>query len=80
LKARQYEGVAVLLGPGDAQVAVQVYVGPRASNGHHAGKITQEICGWLGGKGGGRPDLARGMGRELGKVGEVLAKLHERLG
>ena len=80
LKARQYEGAAVLLGPGDTRVAVQVYVGPRASKEQHAGKLAQEISNWLGGKGGGRPDLARGMGRELGKVGEVLAKLRERLG
>jgi alanyl-tRNA synthetase len=81
LKAKGYDGVAVLLAPGDAQVGVQVYVGSRAAKeGHHAGKLTQEICGWLGGKGGGRPDLARGMGREPGKVDEVLAKLRKRFG
>jgi alanyl-tRNA synthetase len=59
---------------------VQVYVGPGAAKEHHAGKLTQEICGWLGGKGGGRPDLARGMGKEPGKVDEVLAKLRKRFG
>jgi alanyl-tRNA synthetase len=80
LKARAYDGVAVLLAPGEAQVAVQVYVGPRAAQTYHAGKLTQEICGWLGGKGGGRPDLARGMGKEPGKVDEVLARLRKRFG
>lgn len=81
LKAKGYGGVAVLLAPGDAQVGVQVYVGPDAAKkGYHAGKLTQEICGQLGGKGGGRPDLARGMGKEPGKVDEVLAELRKRFG
>jgi alanyl-tRNA synthetase len=80
LKAKGYDGVAVLLAPGDTQVGVQVYVGSRAAREYHAGKLAQEICGWLGGKGGGRPDLARGMGREPGKVDEVLAKLRKWFG
>ncbi len=81
LKSKGYAGVAVLLGPGDAGVAVQAYVGVEAAaRGLHAGKLVGEVCGALGGKGGGRPDLARGLGRDASKLDEVVTALRQRFG
>ncbi|HEY0789787.1 MAG TPA: alanine--tRNA ligase [Chthoniobacterales bacterium] len=78
LKGRQYSGVAVFFSAAAQGIAVQVYVGSQASARYHAGKLVQEICGWLDGKGGGRPDLARGAGKDPGRLQEVMARLRER--
>ena len=39
-----------------------------------AGKIIQQIAPIVGGKGGGKPDNARGGGRDATKLDEALAK------
>jgi alanyl-tRNA synthetase len=39
-----------------------------------AGKIIQTIAPLVGGKGGGKPDNARGGGKDAGKLDEALAK------
>jgi len=33
-----------------------------------AGKIVQELTGMLGGRGGGKPDLARGAGKDVSQL------------
>jgi alanyl-tRNA synthetase len=44
-----------------------------------AGKIIQQIAPIVGGKGGGKPDNARGGGKDAGKLDEALAKVKEIL-
>jgi alanyl-tRNA synthetase len=39
-----------------------------------AGKLIQEIAPIVGGRGGGRPELAQGGGTEVTKIEEALAK------
>ena len=43
--------------------------------GHQAGKIIQTIAPIVGGKGGGKPDHARGDGKDATKLDEALAKV-----
>jgi alanyl-tRNA synthetase len=43
-------------------------VDPSLTKTVHAGKIVQELTGVLGGKGGGRADLARGVGKDQTKL------------
>jgi alanyl-tRNA synthetase len=45
-----------------------------------AGKIIQTIAPIVGGKGGGKPDNARGGGKDAGKLDEALAKVKTLLG
>ena len=45
-----------------------------------AGKIIQQIAPIVGGKGGGKPDNARGGGKDASKLGEALAKARSLLG
>ena len=39
-----------------------------------AGEIIREICGILGGSGGGRPNIAQGGGRDASRIGEAIEK------
>ena len=68
LKARGFTGVAVLFGKGAEQIHLLVTVDPSLTKAFQAGKIVQELTGILGGKGGGRPDMARGVGRDQTKL------------
>ena len=45
-----------------------------------AGKLIQQIAPMVGGKGGGRPDNARGGGKETAKLDEALAEAKTILG
>jgi alanyl-tRNA synthetase len=42
----------------------------------HAGKLVGQAAQLLGGKGGGRPDLAEAGGKDVSKVDEALAGLY----
>ena len=56
-----------------APLKIMTCVG-NVSNVFHAGKIIQAIASIIGGKGGGKPDNARGGGKDAGKLDEALAK------
>ena len=45
--------------------------------GINAGILVKEACSVLGGKGGGRKNLAQGGGREGSKLEEALKKINE---
>ena len=59
---------AMLLG------AVVAAVSPEFTAKFQAGKIVQAIAPILGGKGGGRPDNARGGGKDVSKIEQALQK------
>ena len=42
----------------------------------HAGKIVGEVARLVGGKGGGKPDLAQGGGTDAGKLDEALEAVY----
>jgi alanyl-tRNA synthetase len=72
-KAR-FKGVIVLGGAANGAVALVAAVSPEFTNLFQAGKIIQAIAPIVGGKGGGRPDNARGGGKDTSKLEEALAK------
>ena len=45
-----------------------------------AGKLIQQIAPIVGGKGGGKPDSARGGGKEIARLDEALEKARALLG
>ncbi len=76
----QFKGVVVLGGTTNSAVALVATVSPELTKEVQAGKIIQTIAPIVGGKGGGRPDNARGGGKNVGKLDEALAKARSLLG
>ena len=70
----QFKGVVVLGGSANNAVALVATVSPEHTKQVQAGKIIQAIAPIVGGKGGGRPDNARGGGKDVSKLDEALAK------
>jgi alanyl-tRNA synthetase len=79
LKSR-FKGVIVLGGgPHRGSVALVAAVTPEFIAKVQAGKIIQQIAPIVGGKGGGKPDNARGGGKDASKLDEALAKARQLL-
>jgi alanyl-tRNA synthetase len=76
----QFKGVVVLGGTANNAVALVATVTPEHTKQIQAGKIIQAIAPIVGGKGGGRPDNARGGGKDITKLDEALAKAKSLLG
>jgi alanyl-tRNA synthetase/REP element-mobilizing transposase RayT len=79
LKGR-FKGVVVVGGAVGGAVTLIAAVSPEFTNRVQAGKIIQTIAPIVGGKGGGKPDNARGGGRDASKVEEALAKVRSLVG
>ena len=76
----QFKGIVVLGGASNGNVALVATVSPELHKQFQAGKIIQTIAPIVGGKGGGRPDNARGGGKDVSKLEEALGKARSLLG
>jgi alanyl-tRNA synthetase len=72
-RARIKSGVVVLAAPGDDRVTIVVGVTPDLTGKVPAGQVVKQLAAIVGGGGGGRPDFAEAGGKDLSKVGEMLA-------
>jgi alanyl-tRNA synthetase len=79
LKAK-VKGVVVLGAAAGGSVVLLAQVSPEFTAKVQAGKIIQAIAPIVGGKGGGKPDFARGGGKDAAKLDEALAKVPGLLG
>jgi alanyl-tRNA synthetase/REP element-mobilizing transposase RayT len=73
LKGSGFKGVVVLGGTANGAVALVAAVTPDFTAKAQAGKIIQTVAPLVGGKGGGKPDNARGGGKDPGKLDAALA-------
>ncbi len=69
-----FKGVIVLGGLANNAVSLVAAVSPDFTTKVHAGKIIQTIAPIVGGKGGGKPDNARGGGKDAARLEEALVK------
>jgi len=69
----QFPGVILLAGALEGQVALLAAVSREFTAKFQAGKIIQQIAPIVGGKGGGRPDNARGAGKDADQLPAALA-------
>ncbi|MDR0966621.1 MAG: alanine--tRNA ligase [Myxococcales bacterium] len=65
-------------GEKDGKAVLMVAVGPRAvERGFKAGDLVREMAKEVGGKGGGKPDLAQAGGPDASRIEQALAKLYD---
>ncbi|HEY7956561.1 MAG TPA: alanine--tRNA ligase, partial [Polyangia bacterium] len=76
LRAKIGSGVVVLGGAGDGKVSLVAAVSADLVGRVHAGKIIGEVARIVGGKGGGKPDLAQGGGTDAAKLDEALEAVY----
>jgi alanyl-tRNA synthetase len=83
LKSRLTSGVVFLAAPtGEGKVSIVASVTPDLTKRTPAGQLVKQLAPIVGGGGGGRPDFAEAGGKDVAKIGEMLAesrKLVERL-
>jgi len=77
LRERLGSGVVVLASHQDGQVRLLAAVTKDLVGQIHAGKLVSQIAPIVGGKGGGRPDLAQAGGSDPSKIGAALARALE---
>jgi alanyl-tRNA synthetase len=76
----QFGGIVILAATGGGNVTLMANVGKEYQAKVQAGKIIQTIAPIVGGKGGGKPDFARGGGKEVSKVEAALAEARKLIG
>jgi len=69
----------VVGGSEDGSVALVASVSPEFTAKVQAGKLIQQIAPIVGGKGGGKPDNARGGGKDPARLDEALARVNSLL-
>jgi alanyl-tRNA synthetase len=77
LRDRIGSGVVVLAGVGDGKVSLLAMVTKDLVGRYHAGKIVGALAELVGGRGGGRPDMAQAGGNDPSKVDQALAKVYD---
>jgi alanyl-tRNA synthetase len=77
LRDKLGSGVIVLAGVEGDKIALVAVVSPDLVGKHHAGKIVGEVAKAVGGKGGGRPDMAQGGGSDPAALDAALAKVFD---
>ncbi len=75
-----YKGVVVLGASGGGNVALIATVSPEHQARVQAGKIIAAIAPMVGGKGGGKPDFARGGGKDASGLDAALAEARKLVG
>ena len=80
LKAKLGDGVVVLVSANDGKVSLMVTATDGAmKQGAHAGNLVKAIAGYVGGGGGGRPNMAQAGGKDPAGIPDALAKAAEVL-
>jgi alanyl-tRNA synthetase len=77
LRDKLGSSVIVLAGVEGDKIALVAMVSPDLVGKHHAGKIVGEVAKAVGGKGGGRPDMAQGGGSDPAALDAALAKVFD---
>lgn len=77
LRERLGSGIVVLASRHDGRVHLLAAVTPDLASSVHAGNLIRQIAPLVGGRGGGRPELAQAGGRDPEGIGKALARALE---
>ncbi|MSP62549.1 MAG: alanine--tRNA ligase [Myxococcales bacterium] len=80
LREKIKSGIVVLGGVAEGKVALVATVTSDLVGRYHAGKLVAALSAAVGGKGGGRPDLAQGGGTETGALDAALEQVYALVG
>jgi alanyl-tRNA synthetase len=72
--------VIVIASVNDSNVSIVSAVSKDLTAKVQAGKLVGEVARAIGGKGGGRPDMAEGAGKDPGALPSALASVYEKVG
>jgi alanyl-tRNA synthetase len=67
-----FKGVILLAGADNGNVSLVAAVSPELTKQIQAGKIIQTVAPMIGGRGGGRPEFARGAGKDASQLDAAL--------
>ncbi len=79
LKNKLGSAVVMLASVNGDKVALVCGVTKDLTDRYQAGKLLGEVAGQIGGKGGGRPDMAQGGGTEVGALDAALSSLKQSI-
>jgi alanyl-tRNA synthetase len=77
LKDKIKSGIVVLGSTVDAKVMLIAVVTKDLTDRYHAGNIITQVAAVVGGRGGGRPDMAQAGGSQPQKLNQALEKAYE---
>jgi alanyl-tRNA synthetase len=77
LREKMGSGIVILASRQDGQVRLLAAVTKDLTGQVHAGKLLGQIAPIVGGKGGGRPEVAQGGGTDPSKIAEALERAVE---
>jgi alanyl-tRNA synthetase len=77
VRNKLHSGIAVLGTRDDEKAYILVGVTSDLHKKYHSGNIVKELAPLIGGKGGGRPDMAQAGGNNPGRLSEALEKVFE---
>ena len=80
LKQQLHDAVVLLAGAADGKVALIAGVSGAALGSIKAGELLAHVAGQIGGKGGGRPDMAQGGGNDGPQLRIALENIYEWVG
>ncbi|MEK6224209.1 MAG: alanine--tRNA ligase-related protein, partial [Thermodesulfobacteriales bacterium] len=79
VKSKLDSGVAVLGSTANGKAYILVGVTKDLTNKYHSGNMVKELAPIIGGKGGGKPDLAQAGGDNPDKLGEAFSKAYDMI-
>jgi alanyl-tRNA synthetase len=80
LRDKLKSGIVVLGARNEDKAALVVMVTKDHAEAYHAGNIIKQLAEIVGGRGGGRPDMAQAGGKDAGKLPEAIEKAYEIIG
>jgi alanyl-tRNA synthetase len=77
LKGQIRSGIILLGAAGDGKAMLLCVVTPDLSEKYPAQKLIREVARYVGGTGGGRPDMAQAGGTNVEGLNQALEKIYE---